>query len=167
MGLDPRQVLVYVVRPTLAHLGLPGGEAAEKLVMGTAAHESGGFRSIDQVTGPLPDRPGPAVGLWQMERLTFDDMWNRFLPMRPVTQAKVRELACPGLEPFGQLPGNLYFACAMCRIRYYERPFTLTPDPPPEQLARWWKVHYNSRLGKGREEDFLAAYRRLIAPLYN
>src|ERR1700749_468836 len=44
MGLDPKQFLAGVVRPTLAHLGLPGGETAVRLVFGTAAHESGGFQ---------------------------------------------------------------------------------------------------------------------------
>lgn len=169
MSLNVRQLRDFVVRPVLAQLGLPGARAAEQLVLGTAAQESG-FEHIDQLEPPgRPAVPGPALGLWQMERLTFNDMWDRFLTStaaRRELRAKVAQLLAPSPAPFEQLCGNLYFAAALCRIRYYERPFRLQEEASVDQLAAWWKAFYNTEQGKGTPAQFIASYRRLVEPVY-
>lgn len=157
MGLDPKQFLAGVVRPTLAHLGLPGGETAVRLVFGTAAKESDGFEALRQRGG------GPALGLYQMEPATFRDLWDRFLRSRPL-KATVWDFVAqtPSLEE--QLVGNLFFATAMCRVKYYASPFAMPDAAAPEDLALIWKRFYNTPDGKGTPAEFLEHYRLYCAP---
>lgn len=168
MSLDSKQLLHFVVRPVLAHLDLPGGEAAERLVLATAAQESD-LRYIDQMDRGGQVKPGPALGLWQMERATFDDLWDRYLPARPALQAKVLDFAVAmhGIwDEWQQLAGNLYLSCAMCRILYYARPFKLRGDESAAELWPVYKRFYNSELGAATAEQFHRAYRKRVAPLY-
>ena len=161
MGLDAQQLRDQVVRPTLARLGLPGGLAAEQLVMGTAAQESG-FRYLHQVGG------GPALGLWQMEPATFADLWDRYLLDSRRRDLRDRAETVLALWPLPrlQLATNLNFAAAMCRIHYFARPFTFPAAPTVEQLGEIWKTAYNSMLGRGTVAEFVANYNRLVAPVY-
>lgn len=169
-GLDPRDLRDLVVRPVLQLLDLPSPAASEKLLMGTAAQESR-FRYLKQLG------TGPALGLWQMEPFTFRDLWSRFGPgsrkgigvildqlvARPRTSIPIS-----AAELTGQIVWNLRLACAMARVHYYARPFSMPqePSPPVEELARIWKEHYNTMMGKGREEEFVEAYEELVAPIY-
>lgn len=176
-GLDASQVLTYVVRPTLNYLALPGGTVAERLVMGTAAHESDGFRYLHQLGG------GPALGLFQMEPVTFRDLWARFGADPDKGQGtalgwKLSKLSggyIPSPAPptdshlqalTASLTYNLAFAAAMCRVHYYARPFTMPATATTEELAAIWKTHYNTVLGKGKPAEFVSRYNAIIDPLY-
>ena len=166
MGLDPREVRDLIVRPTLEILQLPNPLVSERLIMGTAAQESG-FGHIKQVGGP-------ALGLWQMEPATFNDLFYGFL--RSSKQASLRlrlqNFILDGaeslrrIEPADQLKGNLYFSAAMCRIHYYAKPFTMPVNASAAELATIWKRWYNSMLGAGTEVQFIANYAKYVAPLY-
>lgn len=163
MGLDAGQVRDLVVRPTLEYLGLPGGIAAEKLVLGTAAQESK-FTYLKQLG------KGPALGLWQMEEPTFDDLMARMPSLlRDKVSAIVADAQFPG-EPttfFRDLSWNLRFACALCRAHYYLRRFKLNENASIEELAAIWKRQYNSSLGKGTPEQFLRSWKETgCAKLY-
>lgn len=164
--LDPGQLRAWVVRPTLEGLGL-WSPAAENLVMGTAAQESL-LVYIDQKErrGRRP-RIGPGLGLWQMEAPTHDDHW-RWLRERPALARKVLEvssLRTPDASPFrvdaAALVYNLRYGAAMCRIHYRRRPEPLPPADDVEALARYWKAHYNTRLGAGTPEQFVRNYTKV------
>lgn len=159
MGLDPKQLLVHVVRPALAALGLPGGVLAEKLVMGTAAQESDGFRYVHQLG------KGPALSLWQIEPATARDTLTR---CRSDLQSRISAMAAliPGepvyLHPeelmIQQLPGNLYLGAAMCRLVYYMKPFKMPAEPPVDArnwCAQTWKRAYNTIKGAGTVDQFV------------
>lgn len=161
-GLDARQLRDLCVRPALAALGLPGGLPMEKLVMGTACHESDGLRYIHQLG------KGPALSLWQVEPATALDALDR-APLR--CSAVMVELAGGTAYPGGiisQLPGNLYLGAAMCRLVYYLKPFPLSAleDGHPGALARAWKRFYNSPLGAGKESQFLTNWDRYCEEIY-
>lgn len=159
--LNPREVRDLVVRPVLAMLKLPCPLAAEKLIMGTGAQESG-FEHIRQVGS------GPALGLWQMEPATFDDLYYRYLRGKTALETAVRSLvpAIPTLAPVHQLSGNLYLAAAMCRVHYYSKPFALSGTESVKDLAAIWKRYYNTPLGAGTEEQFINNYRLYVEDLY-
>lgn len=72
MGLNCMHLRLHVVRPVLARLRL-SGLAAENLVLGIAAHESGGFHHLRQLAD------GPALGLYQCEPATHHDLFANFL----------------------------------------------------------------------------------------
>lgn len=166
--LNPLQLEHFVIRPTLAHIGqdLDGfaGDAAAELLLGTAAHESGGFAFIDQRTGPGDLRLGPAVGLFQIEPATHDDIRENFLRSRPGIEKRVKDLLAPWPAPDVQLATNLAYAVAIARLIYWRAPAPLAmPGDIPGHAALWKRI-YNTAAGKGREAQFIDAWRRHVAP---
>lgn len=153
MGVDPGQLLTYVVRPALKALALPGGVLAEKLVMGTAAQESR-FQHLHQLG------KGPALSLWQIEPVTATDTLRR----APADHLDRLDKLCPGALPVNnsnvidRLVGDLFLGAAMCRLVYYTKPFTI-PVHGVEGDVEWcawtWKRYYNTMKGKGTTAEFL------------
>lgn len=139
-GIDPAQLRDLVVRPTLNQLGLYS-DAAASLVLGTAMHESH-LTYLKQLGG------GPALGLWQMEPFTHDDIWDTFLRYRTDLASLMCRIAGDSRPSATLLIGNLWYACAMARIRYRRAPANL-PGNTPDDLAAFWKKYYNTDLGKG------------------
>jgi hypothetical protein len=156
MSLDIKQLHRFVVKPALEHIGL-GGLAAERLVIGTALTESG-LSKLDQIGRGGEDGWGPALGLWQMEKATFDDH-VRWMAVR---QARLFERTYHMIgstdsflgDPWKELAGNLFFAAAMCRVHYYRVPAKLPPADDLDHMASYWKRYYNSELGAGTVVDF-------------
>lgn len=154
IGIDPDHLRQYVIRPALEAVGL-WSEKAEALLLGTAAQESACGHYLHQ----LDD--GPAIGIFQMERATHDDVWDSYLVYRPDISSAVRGLARQhwdvenGAE---EMAGNLLYAAAMCRIHYRRVP---EPLPDADDLigqAHYWKRHYNTLQGKGKVADYIANF---------
>lgn len=151
-GLNVEQARTYIIRPALEHIGF-WSAAAETLVLATGLAESG-LRYVDQVD--KAGHPGPAFGLFQIERATHDDIWRRWLAMRPAIADRVRELIAPEPQDLcRQMWGNHLYAAAMCRIFYLRVPERLPLADEPAGMARYWKRYYNTSLGKGTIEGFL------------
>lgn len=154
MGLDQRDVLQYVVTPTLQYLDpeIPYSRGAERLLLGTAIHESK-LQWLDQ-TAP---GPGPAYGLWQVEAATHDDLWTRFVEPRQALAHKLRSLRAPWASPIDQLRWNLPYACAIARVVYFR-----IPDPMPavddvDTMAALSKRVFNTVKGKATVDDYRRA----------
>ncbi|NGZ29226.1 MAG: hypothetical protein G8345_20355, partial [Magnetococcales bacterium] len=133
MSLDPYQLRILVIRPTLNTLGHWSKEA-EELVLGTAIQESN-LRYLRQMNG------GPAIGLWQMEPATHKDIWDNYLSARAKLGMKV-------LGPYsrpdpGRMAWALAYACAMCRIHYLRAPEAVPPAGDVVRQAEYWKRWYN------------------------
>ena len=79
------QTLALVIRPALEKLSL-WSLSAEELVLGTAIVESG-------LTYLKQHGDGPALGLWQVEPATHDDLYTNFLNFRPELGSKLLVLA--------------------------------------------------------------------------
>lgn len=157
MSLDVRHVLEYVVRPAIRPLGPAyATTAAEQIVLGTAAQESG-FRYLRQVGG------GPALGLWQMEPATFRWLRDQFAPNHGLSGA-VNKFAHSTPEDV-ELMWNLRLAAAYCRLRYIADPEPLPAAGDTARQAAYWKRVYNSVVGAGTAEQYLQSWARLIAPL--
>lgn len=152
------QFRIFIVRWVLQHLGLHS-QAAEDLVVGTAVHESGGLRFFEQVTGKGDRELGPALGFFQVELATHDDLHQRFLVYRPDLRRKLLELMPerPGAKL--QLAGNTFYGAAVCRLIYYRCPEALPAAGDIDGYARYWKQHYNTWRGKGDPADWIAHYR--------
>ena len=146
--LDVRDFRKHVIRPTLIHLEL-WSEAAELLLLGTAISESG-LRYLKQKRG------GPALGLFQIEKVTHEDVWISYLQRNrnKKLQANVKWLI--SRAPLDeQLIHNLSYSCAIARVIYWRRPEPLPEAFDLEGLAQYWKDHYNTYLGAGKPEDFV------------
>ncbi len=137
---------------------IPHTLAAENLMLGIAAHESGGFVHRVQIGG------GPARGLWQMELVTFRDVYDRYLGARPVLRGKVDALwPNDGTDPWPQVETNDIFACACARIRCFMSPAKINFDPRDVfEMSRWWSANYNTHRDPVMEAQFVANYRRYV-----
>ncbi|GBQ46020.1 hypothetical protein ACM0P6_02190 [Komagataeibacter sucrofermentans] len=145
-GLGLSDLKTRIIAPTLAFIGL-GGPAAINLLAGIALAETG-CRALVQNGG------GPALGLWQMEPFTHDDIWATFLPAPRQSAIRARLFALQAGWPIGpdratQLIGNLPYACAMARLKCYRAPAALPAADDAAGQCRFWKANYNTALGAG------------------
>jgi len=154
-GLDPKQLLEYVITPALLrlHPDISMSRAAAQLVLGTALHESGGLVWLDQVDKAA--KPGPAYGLWQMEKITFDDHLSR-LSDRLEKSVYGYLSRMPVVE---DLHWNLLLGATMCRILYYHAPEALPAAGDALGMAQLWKKRYNTPLGAGTVEKALPSFK--------
>lgn len=156
--MNPEQFLLRVIRPTLKHMGM-GGPAAEMLLLGTAMVESN-LMWLGQLNN------GPAEGLYQMEPATANDIWKSYLAYRPNTTAKVKALMIEAFDRVDQLDMNNAYATAMARLQYWRVSEPLPNIEHITEMARYYKEHYNTHLGKSTIEKslhhFATAYEVVI-----
>jgi hypothetical protein len=154
MIMTPAECRQKVIVPALNAIGL-WSPAAEDVMLGTALQESG-LRTTHQVGGP-------ALGLWDMEPATHDDIWRNFLAFRAELSAKVKRLAVSAVALVQQLEQNHPYACAMARLKYYRSPAPLPAHGDIDGYAHLWKTVYNTAGGKGTEAEFIANWNALAA----
>lgn len=158
MSIDAQQLRLEIVRPTLKHLGLYS-PSAEELLLGTAAQESHLGTYLRQLGG------GPALGIYQMEPATHDDIWEHYLRYKPAMADELRKIAgvTEGKTPRAELMvGNLYYATAMARVFYLRKPQLIPPADQVADLGDYWKTHYNTYLGRGQVGEFIENYKRFV-----
>ena len=108
------QIRSLVIRPALSKINL-WSPSAEELVLGTAIVESG-------LTYIRQWGDGPALGLWQVEPSTQNDLYTNFLQYRPELGSALIELRAPNLSMDENLATNLMYGAAVCRLCYYRKP---------------------------------------------
>lgn len=156
----PRHLLELAVRPALEALGPRYATvAAEQMVMGTAAVETG-FDALRQIGR------GPALGFWQMEPATFFDIRDRFLRARLDLRAAALVSASSDLPEPDELAWNLRLGAVFCRLRYLMDPLALPEAGNVASLAATWKRVYNTHLGAGKPEHFERAWAQHCAGLW-
>lgn len=150
MSLDKGQFTELVIIPALEVLKLDS-PAARELLLGTAIQESG-LTYLKQLGG------GPALGLFQMEPATHDDIWDNYLRYRGELSSRINVLCRLNIPEM--LVTNLLYAAAMCRVHYLR-----APDPLPEAgdldgQAAYWKKWYNTAQGAGTVEHYIRNWRK-------
>ncbi|MDP3414532.1 hypothetical protein [Falsiroseomonas sp.] len=155
----PGKFTAQVIDPALAALALDPPDrlvGVRQLLLGTALQESG-LRHLRQLANRDGTR-GPALGYFQMEPATHDDIWRTFLAFRPALTARVR--AVPGLaagQPKAEvLVHHHVYAAVMARLRFRRAPGVLPAAGDVQAMGAYWKAHYNTVLGKGRASEFEA-----------
>lgn len=125
-----------------------------ELLMGTCAQESHLGKYRRQLGG------GPALGIFQMEPATFRDIRDNYLAYHEDLRNKIMEISgVSALEP-EDLVENDRLAVCMARAHY-----SRVREAIPASLdgwARYWKQYYNTPLGKGTVEEFVANYKNLV-----
>lgn len=152
MSIDAKQLKLYVMVPTLAQIGLYS-DSAVNLLLGTCAQES-------QLGTYLKQINGPALGIYQIEPNTHDDVWDNYLKYKGDLGGKV--LAIDSRDT-NNLITNLAYATAIARIIYLRAPDTLPAANDIEGLAKYWKQYYNTPNGKGCVADFIDNYKRYVS----
>lgn len=144
-----------IVLHVLHGLGM-WNEYAESLMMGTCAVESQGGTYLVQLNH------GPAVGIYQMEPATHDDIWAQWLPNKAAIASNLLRTCNMATKPTASdMVNNLFYATAMARIQYFRN----TPAPVPdseEGRAEFWLRYYN-RGSEQTADKYLKAHAAWIA----
>lgn len=152
------------IRPALMHLAeVPGYErlhsaVAEELLLGIAAAESGLHQKRQF-------GPGPALGYFQIEPATHDDVLRNFVGHRPDLKAALDALLIPALGRDMQIAINDAYAAAVARLILWRAPEALPRHGDIAAYAAYWKQHYNTVAGKGTVTHFLDCWNRLVVPV--
>lgn len=152
--IDPVQLCDYVIRPVDQFLGLWSIDS-ERLILGTICQESECGEWLKQLGGP-------ALGICQMEPETHDDCYINFLDFNQDLKEKVRAFSSnkAGFPDPEEMIGNLNYAVAMCRIKYYRDPYPIPSTV--EGQAEYWKRVYNTEEGTGTVDDYVASWHRFM-----
>src|SRR5215469_16757830 len=148
--------LTNAIRPALTAIGL-WSAAAEELVLGTAIHESGGFKYRQQLGG------GPALGYFQMEPATHDDIWTNYLAYHADLAEKVTSLlSSPDADKLAELRNNDRYGSAMARLRYARVSEALPAEGQLAEQAQYWKRYYNTPLGSGTVDEYILDWNSMV-----
>ncbi len=145
-----------LITETLEEIGM-NSTAAVNLLMGTAAQESHLGTYIRQVKGP-------ALGIFQMEPATHDDIWKNYVCYKGVqyTGELLEKASADRINP-NALVYNLKYAIIMSRLHYRRIKEALPKHNDVDGLAKYWKEHYNTYKGAGTVEEFIKNYARFVA----
>ena len=150
--MDKNQLRDLIIR-ILSEIGLltPG---SVDLLLGTAAQESAMGRYIRQLNN------GPALGIFQMEPDTFNDIMQNFLRYKLHLRARVENCSNVRILKASDLETNLALQICFARLHYYRfsEPIPLTV----EGMAAYWKKYYNTPLGRGTESEFITNYKKYV-----
>jgi len=150
--LDIQNFKNLILVPTLKAVGLYS-QSAVNLLLGTAIQES-------RLTYLKQKGGGPALGLFQIEPATLDDIYNRYLKREDkkellgriwqfTTAQDVRE----------QVIGNIPFAVVIARVRYLMVPEALPAYDDLDGLGKYYKKYFNSQKGAGTVQGFIENYK--------
>lgn len=154
MPIEKNQ-LRRLISETLSEVGLHS-ESAVELLMLTAAVESNLGDYIDQ-------SPGVAVGIFQMEPITHDDLYATWIKYRPngfqaIVYAFIDKYV--GIDKGAYvMRHNLKYAILMARLKYLRVSEPLPPNDV-QLLAEYYKKYYNTPLGKGTVKKAIEKYKR-------
>lgn len=142
--LNIQQFREWVIVPALDAISL-NSVAAQELLLGTALQESR-LTYLAQIRGP-------ALGVFQMEPATHDDIWLSFLSYKPDLSRALQNISAKQTPK--ELATNLLYAAAMCRVHYYRVSAPLPEAGAINAQAAYWKAHYNTPRGKGAAAEYL------------
>jgi len=152
MGLDLQQLSDNVICISLKRIGL-FSPAAAQLVLGTAVVESR-VKYLRQLGN------GPAVGIFQMEPFTHDDIYKNVLAYNK--SLKMDVLALTKNPNAVEMTGNLFYAAAMCRVQYYRFSEALPVLNDFINMAKYHKKYYNTVAGATDTSESTEIFERIM-----
>lgn len=148
MGIAARELSHYVIRPTLIYIGRHCA-GAEALLLGIAASQSGLGSAL---------HGGDGLGLYRIDSLRHQTLWDHYLALDPELASLVRGLASqhaflsgPDLE----LTVNLRYATAIAWLMVEQRHPPLPDEGDVLGMARIWRDTFQPQ---GRLRDFRSAW---------
>ena len=142
MALDKHQ-LKNLIERVLTEINLNSPQAVD-LLLGTCAQESAFGTYLRQTGG------GPALGAFQIEPATFQDLRGRYGVRFPIIG-----------RYFEELEWDLRLSIIVSRVKYFSCP---GPIPlTPEEQAAYYKKNYNTPAGSGTVEQYMENWRRYVA----
>ena len=154
MAINPKQ-LEQFIEQTLKETGFYSKPAVD-LLMITAAQESHLGTYIKQLNGP-------ALGIYQMEPATHDDIVNNYLKNRSRAWFVLWKRLVQNFNA-QRLIYDLRYATIMARVFYLRFPEPIPNNPQGYifNLAQYWKHYWNTISGKGRISDAIRNYEKYV-----
>ena len=153
--INCNQLRELIIKPALYDLMLESPEAEELLIFTCAVESLGGTY--------LKQEGGPAVGIYQMEPETHNDIWvnfivnNRFLLIKLATN-----FAAHGVPDEQRLIYDLRYATALCRIHYMRNSAPLPSHTDVDAIWDYYKTHYNTSMGAATKDSAIIKYHTFI-----
>lgn len=148
-----KNIFRLLIEKTLKSIGLYSKDAVE-LLLGTCAQESAFGKYNRQLGG------GPALGVFQMEPATFNDIVDNFLKYKKELYKTILEVSGVDEYKAEYLVDNNIFSICMARVHYLRVKEKL-PNTV-EGYANYWKKYYNTVLGKGKVSEFIRNYDKYV-----
>ena len=151
--IDKGQFAEYIIRPALQPLDLYSA-AVERLLLVTASQESKLGTYIHQIGGP-------ALGVFQMEPATHNDIWDNFIAYNQRIKTQLADFVGYHNEA-DRMIYDMQYATIMARLQYRRY-----PEPIPavdDQNGMWnlYKLRYNTPKGKATRAQFNEAWERVV-----
>jgi hypothetical protein len=149
--LNHKQLSELIIKPALEDLQLYSQDAVQLLLF-TCAVESDGGTYLKQLQGP-------ALGIYQMEPNTYNDIWqNYILGKSEIKLRLLHNFEAPTMPSEERLIYDLRYASAMTMIHYNR-----SKDPLPNandifQLWGYYKLHYNTKRGNASVTEAINKY---------
>lgn len=151
-----------VIEGTLRKFEELGGakysEDAVDLLLMIAAHESGRGTYLYQVKGP-------ALGIYQMEPVTFRGLYKDFISKNKTLDFAVSKFVPSSKSLVGSdfaelLVTDLRYATVLARVFFmrFKEPIPTTDIGKAEYAKKYW----NTELGKATVNDYLTAFKRAV-----
>ena len=153
--LNPNQFRDLIVKSSLNDLLLYSKDAEELLVF-TCAVESLGGTYLHQVGGP-------ALGIYQMEPETYNDIWNNFIiPDNKLILRLINNFDVGRMPSEDRLIYDLRFATAITRIFYLRIQEALPDSDDVNALWDYYKKYYNTIKGKAQKDESIKKYHDFV-----
>ena len=153
--MNANQLRELIIRPTLTKIGLSSA-AAEELLLFTCAVESDMGYLIAQVGGP-------ALGIYQCEPATHDDIWKNFIRFRPeIWNCMQAWFQFHNMPAHHLLMVRIDYATAVARIHYRRVKQPLPDKDDINGIWEYYKEHYNTAQGKAQKEQSIAKYNKYV-----
>jgi len=150
-----KQLRELIIKPALLDLVLYS-QAAEELLMFTCAVESDGGTYLKQLIGP-------ALGIYQMEPDTHNDLWQNFIKkQQSIMTILINSFDCIRMQSEDRLIYDLRYATAMTRLFYLRIPSELPAYNDIEGIWNYYKQHYNTAAGAADKTRCLNTYLSFI-----
>lgn len=149
--LNSSQLRELIIKPALQDLNLLSDDAIELLIF-TCANESDGGTYIKQVGGP-------ALGIYQMEPATYNDIWQNFIiPNHSIGIQMLHNFNAGRMPEEDRMIYDLRFATAMARLFYARIPSPLPRSIDITGMWNYYKTHYNTSAGKADHDQAVRKY---------
>lgn len=155
--MNSQQFHDFIILPTLVAMGPRYNSIATRMLMlSTTAHESQCGLYIKQIKGP-------ALGPYQMEPDTTNDLFTNFLNYSNDKHDLVMSFL-DSRQDTNDIMGNFFYATALARMQYYRNSDPM-PQPTFESIWLYYKKYWNTELGAATKEDFKANWDKYVAPV--
>lgn len=155
------QVCDYIIVPALKKINLHS-DFHTKLLLGTCAQESKMGIYIHQLGN------GPALGIFQIEPKSHDDLWINFIEKQEHQSFKlILDRLYPNKPNAEQMIWDMQYAAIMARIFYlralwHDGKEVIPEGPELDVIWDIYKTHFNTKYGKATKTEFFNNYRKYV-----